>query len=141
MNHASDFGRSSPGHLPPPDLIRFGSHLVVGHPDIDARHKAIFELGASVYRDRQVGRSPDVLRPAVDQLSNLVRYCRALLAKRHNPDCEPSPGTPGADSDTLDDFWRGANAVCQRHQETGRTPAARSAARLEARLARRRGGF
>lgn len=39
-----------------------------------------------------------------------------------------------------DDFWRGANAVGHRSLGTGQPTAARSAARLEARLRRRAGG-
>lgn len=38
----------------------------------------------------------------------------------------------------VDDFWRGADAVWQRSQQTGQALAERSAARLAARLARRR---
>ncbi|MDO8774735.1 MAG: hypothetical protein Q7K57_39730 [Burkholderiaceae bacterium] len=39
--------------------------------------------------------------------------------------------------ETVDDFWRGADAVWQRSLETGQAIAERSAARLQARLARR----
>ena len=40
--------------------------------------------------------------------------------------------------EVMDDFWRGANAVWQRSLQTGQALAERSAARLTARLARRR---
>jgi hypothetical protein len=40
--------------------------------------------------------------------------------------------------EAVDDFWRGANAVWQRSLQTGQTVAERSAARLQARLARHR---
>lgn len=40
--------------------------------------------------------------------------------------------------EALDDFWRGANAVWQRSLQSGQALAERSAARLQARLARHR---
>lgn len=40
--------------------------------------------------------------------------------------------------EAMDDFWRGADAVWQRSLQTGQAVAARSAARLQARLARHR---
>lgn len=39
--------------------------------------------------------------------------------------------------EALDDFWRGADAVWQRSLQSGHALAERSAARLQARLARR----
>ena len=39
--------------------------------------------------------------------------------------------------EAVDDFWRGADAVWQRSRETRQARAQRSAARLQARLARR----
>ena len=198
MNHSAPFGRVPVRNLALGNLIQFGDHLMVDHPAIDAQHKAIFQLGVGTYEDWRCGGSLDVLRPAVDKLSNLMhshftyeervldeigyedlkghlvehqtmrdelsmvhdrfhrlarirgkssmapgeailqfvlgltvghvgtsdmRYCRALMASR-----------------PIDDFWRGANAVCQRYLEPGQSAAARSAARLEARLRRRAGG-
>jgi hemerythrin-like metal-binding protein len=72
MNHSSIFGGISLQHLSLSRLLQFGDHLVVEHPEIDAQHKAIFELGIGVYGDWRGGGSLDVLRPAVDKLSNLM---------------------------------------------------------------------
>ncbi|MDO8778220.1 MAG: hypothetical protein Q7K57_57780 [Burkholderiaceae bacterium] len=41
-------------------------------------------------------------------------------------------------AETVDDFWRGADAVWQRSRHTGQAVVERSAARLQARLARHR---
>ena len=30
-------------------LIQWGDHLSVGHPEIDAQHKEIYEFGAEIY--------------------------------------------------------------------------------------------
>lgn len=53
-------------------LIQFGDHLFVDHPSIDAQHKAIFNLGVSVYQSWRGGEGVGVLRPAVEKLSNLM---------------------------------------------------------------------
>jgi hemerythrin-like metal-binding protein len=72
MNQGSIFGRISLQHLSLRNLMQFGDHLVVEHPEIDAQHKAIFQLGVGIYEDWRGGGSLDVLRPAVDKLSKLT---------------------------------------------------------------------
>lgn len=78
MNHSTPFRRAAMLDLPLGNLIRFGDHLLVGHPAIDAQHKAMYQLGIGVYEDWRDGGSLDVLRPAVDKLSDLVHSHFAL---------------------------------------------------------------
>ena len=66
------FGRMQLQHLSLSNLIQFGDHLFVDHPVIDAQHKVIFKLGVSVYEHWRNGEGLDVLRPAVEKLSNLM---------------------------------------------------------------------
>ena len=72
MNNSAIFGRIPVQHLSLNKLIQFGDHLLVDHPVIDAQHKEIFELGVKVYQDWSCGEGIDVLRPAVEKLSNLM---------------------------------------------------------------------
>jgi hemerythrin-like metal-binding protein len=66
------FGRMPFQHLSLDKMIQFGDHLFVDHPVIDAQHKAIFNLGIDVYEKWRGGGNIDVLRPAVEKLSNLM---------------------------------------------------------------------
>ncbi len=72
MRNSALFGRMQLQHLSLNTLIQFGDHLVVDHPAIDAQHKAIFNLGVKVYENWRGGGSLDVMRPAVEKLSNLM---------------------------------------------------------------------
>ena len=49
------FGRLQTQHLAVNNLIQWGDHLSVEDPAIDAQHKAIFDLGASVYESWRGG--------------------------------------------------------------------------------------
>jgi hemerythrin-like metal-binding protein len=59
-------------HLSVTKLIQWGDHLSVEHSGIDAQHKAVFDLGTTLYEHWRAGGSIDVLRPAVDKLANLL---------------------------------------------------------------------
>lgn len=72
MNNSALFGRMQIQHLSLNQLIEFGDHLFVDHPAIDTQHKAIFKLGVGVYEHWRSGDGLDVLRPAVEKLSNLM---------------------------------------------------------------------
>jgi hemerythrin len=72
MNEGSPFGRMPLQHLPLSQLMQFGDHLRVDHASLDAQHKAIFDLGLKVYEDWRGGACLDVLRPAIDKLSDLL---------------------------------------------------------------------
>ncbi len=72
MNTSALFGRMQLQHLSLSNLIQFGDHLFVEHPAINAQHKAIFDLGTSVYENWRGGGSLDVLRPALEKLTNLM---------------------------------------------------------------------
>lgn len=72
MNQGSPFGRMALQQLSLSNLMQFGDHLHVDHASLDAQHKAIFDLGLKVYEDWRRGASLDVLRPALDKLSNLL---------------------------------------------------------------------
>lgn len=67
------------------NLIQWGDHLSVDHPEIDAQHKALFDLGMSVYDNWQGGGSIDALRPTVASLDHLLKahcaYEEKLLAE------------------------------------------------------------
>ena len=57
----------------------------VDPPEIDARHKALYAPGMSVYENWLVGGSIDTLRPALVSLDNLLKahfsFEEELLAK------------------------------------------------------------
>ena len=72
MREGSPFGRAPLQHLSLAKLLKFGDHLRVDHAALDAQHQAIFELGVKVYEDWRRGESLDVLRPALDKLSDLL---------------------------------------------------------------------
>jgi hemerythrin-like metal-binding protein len=72
MNEGSPFGRVPLQHLSLSRMMQFGDHLRVDHAVLDAQHKAIFDLGVKVYEDWRRGESLDVLRPALDKLSDLL---------------------------------------------------------------------
>ncbi|MFA7278813.1 MAG: hemerythrin domain-containing protein [Sterolibacterium sp.] len=65
-------------------LIQWGDHLSVGHPEIDAQHKEIYEFGAEIYEDWREGVRVGELRIATDRLLKLLRahfvYEERLLA-------------------------------------------------------------
>jgi len=73
MNNGSLFGRMQLQHHSLSNLIQFGDHLYVEHPAIDAQHRAIFDLGTNVYQNWRCGGSIDVLRPALEKLTNLMQ--------------------------------------------------------------------
>jgi hemerythrin-like metal-binding protein len=66
------FGRLQLQHHSVNNLIQWGDHLSVEHPEIDAQHRAIFDLGTKVYESWRGGAKVDALRPAVDKLANLL---------------------------------------------------------------------
>jgi hemerythrin-like metal-binding protein len=66
------FGRLQLQHHSVSNLIQWGEHLSVEHPEIDAQHRAIFDLGTRVYENWRGGAKVDALRPAVDKLANLL---------------------------------------------------------------------
>ncbi len=72
MNTSALFGRMQLQHLSRSKLLEFGDHLFVDHPVIDAQHRAIFGLGTNAYENWRDGGSLDVLRPALEQLTNLM---------------------------------------------------------------------
>lgn len=72
MDQKSPFGRMPLQHLSLSKLMQFGDHLRVDHASLDAQHRAIFDLGVSVYEDWRRGACLDVLRPALDKLSDLL---------------------------------------------------------------------
>jgi hemerythrin len=65
-------------------LIQWGDHLSVGHPEIDAQHKEIYEFGAEIYESWRHGVRVGELRLAADKLLKLLRahfvYEERLLA-------------------------------------------------------------
>ena len=65
-------------------LIKWGDHLSVGHPEIDAQHKEIYEFGAEIYDSWRDGVRVGELRLATDRLLGLLRthflYEERLLA-------------------------------------------------------------
>ncbi len=66
-------------------LIKWGDHLSVGHPEIDAQHKEIYEFGAEIYESWRDGVRVGELRISTDKLYGLLRthfiYEERLLAK------------------------------------------------------------
>ena len=66
------YGRMQLANLPLAELIRFGDRLFIEDPEIEAQHQEIFKLGCNVYENWRGGGSLDVLRPAVEKLSNLI---------------------------------------------------------------------
>jgi hemerythrin-like metal-binding protein len=72
MNQLAPIGRMPLQHLSINKLIQFGEHFLVGHAVIDAQHKGIFELGMKIHEDWRSGGYVDLLRPAVEKLSNLI---------------------------------------------------------------------
>lgn len=54
-------------------LIKWGDHLSVGHPEIDAQHKEIYDFGAEIYESWRDGVRLGTLRVAVDKLLKLLR--------------------------------------------------------------------
>ena len=65
-------------------LIKWGDHLSVGHPEIDAQHKEIYEFGAEIYESWRHGVRIGELRLSADRLLKLLRthflYEERLLA-------------------------------------------------------------
>jgi hemerythrin len=65
-------------------LIQWGDHLSVGHPEIDAQHKEIYEFGAEIYESWRHGVRIGELRLSADKLFGLLRthfvYEERLLA-------------------------------------------------------------
>lgn len=65
-------------------LMQWGDHLSVGHPEIDAQHKEIYDFGAEIYESWRDGVRLGTLRVAVDTLLKLLRahfiYEERLLA-------------------------------------------------------------
>ncbi len=65
-------------------LIKWGDHLSVGHPGIDAQHKEIYEFGAEIYESWRDGVRVGELRMCTDRLFGLLRthfnYEERLLA-------------------------------------------------------------
>jgi hemerythrin len=65
-------------------LMQWGDHLSVGHPEIDAQHREIYDFGAEIYESWRDGVRLGTLRMAVDTLLKLLRahflYEERLLA-------------------------------------------------------------
>ena len=65
-------------------LMQWGDHLSVGHPEIDAQHREIYEFGAEIYESWREGVRVGELRLAADRLLKLLRahfvYEERLLA-------------------------------------------------------------
>ena len=65
-------------------LIQWGDHLSVGHPEIDAQHKEIYDFGAEIYESWRDGVRLGELRIAAENLMRLLRahflYEERLLA-------------------------------------------------------------
>jgi len=82
IGNRGPFGRMP--HLGFKQLIAWGDHLSVGHREIDAQHKAIFDLGARLLDDWRSGATAHAMLPTVDRLANLVSahcaYEERLLA-------------------------------------------------------------
>lgn len=72
MNNSAHFGRMPLQHFSVNNLILFSEPLLVDHPAIDGQHKSIFDLGITVFENWRAGGSIDMLRPAVENLSNLM---------------------------------------------------------------------
>lgn len=81
--------QESPGRTQKQDqsinqLIQWGDHLSVGHPEIDAQHKEIYDFGAEIYESWRDGVRLGELRVAADNLMRLLRahflYEERLLA-------------------------------------------------------------
>jgi hemerythrin-like metal-binding protein len=66
------FGRAQVKHLSMTNLIQWGDHFSVGIPEIDAQHKAIFDLGTRIYEKWRAGVGVVALRPFVDKLASLL---------------------------------------------------------------------
>jgi hemerythrin len=54
-------------------LLQWGDHLSVGHPEIDAQHREIYEFGAEIYESWRHGVRVGELRLAADNLLKLLR--------------------------------------------------------------------
>jgi len=66
------FGRIQLQNQSIKNLVEWGDHFSVEHPEIDAQHKALFDLGGSILENWRNGESFDTLRSAVDKFSNLL---------------------------------------------------------------------
>jgi hemerythrin-like metal-binding protein len=86
------FGRMQMQHFAVNNLIQWGDHLSVEDAAIDAQHKAIFDLGTSVYESWRGGGSIVTLRPAVDKLAHLLpahfAYEERMLAEINYEDLD-----------------------------------------------------
>jgi len=70
-------------------LIKWGEHLAIGHPEIDAQHEAIFGLAAKAHELwRQRARAAAV-RPLVERMQNVLsahfRFEEKVLAEASYP--------------------------------------------------------
>ncbi|MCX7174629.1 MAG: hemerythrin domain-containing protein [Proteobacteria bacterium] len=78
------FGRTQIQNQSINHLIQWGDHLSVGHPEIDAQHKEIYEFGTEIYESWRDGVRVGELRLAADRLLKLLRahfvYEERLLA-------------------------------------------------------------
>ena len=81
----ASFGRDQSELLSVTNLIEWGERYSVGHAEIDAQHKKIFNLGISVYENWRNGEGTDELRPTAKKLAALLKahfsYEESLLAK------------------------------------------------------------
>jgi hemerythrin len=66
-------GRKPIQDQPVNQLIQWGDHLSVGHPEIDAQHREIYEFGAEIYESWRHGVRVGELRIAADKLLKLLR--------------------------------------------------------------------
>jgi hemerythrin-like metal-binding protein len=77
------YGRTQQQIISLINLIKWGDHYSVGHPEIDAQHKRIFDLGFSLYENWRDASDIDLLQPKVAELIRLLkahfRYEESLL--------------------------------------------------------------
>ncbi len=92
-NKMPPFGPIQLKHLPIDHLVRWGDHLSVRHPGIDAQHKAIFVMGTRIFEKWRCGGNADQLRRSVDKIALLLKfhfsYEEQLLAEIDFADLAP----------------------------------------------------
>ena len=54
-------------------FMKWGNHLSVGHPEIDAQHREIYDFGSEIYESWRNGVRVGELRMSTDRLLKLLR--------------------------------------------------------------------
>lgn len=79
------FNQGQSEHISVTDIIQWGERYFIGHPEIDAQHQKIFNLGMSVYESWRSGGGTDELGSKIKKLEALLiahfSYEESLLAK------------------------------------------------------------